>query len=89
MAGIQDVARLAGVGTGTVSRVINGSGYVSSKTRDRVERAVAELSYTPNELARNLLQNRSRIIDRISPTPSSQSSPARWSKGLWCRAIRR
>ncbi len=32
MAGIQDVARLAGVGTGTVSRVINGSGYVSSKT---------------------------------------------------------
>lgn len=67
MAGIQDVARLAGVGTGTVSRVINGSGYVSSKTRDRVERAVAELSYTPNELARNLLQNRSRIIALIVP----------------------
>jgi LacI family transcriptional regulator len=38
----------------TVSRVINNSGYISPKTRERVERAVAELGYVPNALARSL-----------------------------------
>ena len=50
---IQDVAKRANVGVGTVSRVLNNNGYVSEKTRVKVEQAIQELQYTPNELARN------------------------------------
>ena len=67
MAGIQDVAKKAGVGIGTVSRVINNNGYVSEETRQKVERAIEELNYTPNEIARNLIQNRTNIIAIIVP----------------------
>ena len=38
MAGIQDVAKKAGVGIGTVSRVLNKNGYVSEETRKKVEK---------------------------------------------------
>ena len=54
MAGIKDVAKMAGVGVGTVSRMLNDSGYVSLDTRAKIEAAMKELNYTPNELARNL-----------------------------------
>ena len=54
MTTLQDVAKLAGVSPMTVSRVINDSGYVNKKTRERVERAIAELDYVPNALARSL-----------------------------------
>ena len=43
MAGIKDVAKLAGVGVGTVSRMINESGYVSIDTRAKIEAAMKEL----------------------------------------------
>jgi DNA-binding LacI/PurR family transcriptional regulator len=48
---IKDVARHAGVSPMTVSRVVNGSEYVSSTTRNAVQRAVRELGYSPNLLA--------------------------------------
>ncbi|MCR5008233.1 MAG: LacI family DNA-binding transcriptional regulator [Oribacterium sp.] len=67
MAGIQNVAKKAGVGIGTVSRVINKNGYVSEETRKKVEKAIEELNYTPNEIARNLIQNRTNIIAVIVP----------------------
>ncbi|MDQ7028014.1 MAG: LacI family DNA-binding transcriptional regulator [Anaerolineae bacterium] len=51
---IRDVAKLAGVAAITVSRVINNSGYTSDETRDRVERAIAELNYIPNSLSQSL-----------------------------------
>jgi DNA-binding LacI/PurR family transcriptional regulator len=51
---LQDVARRAGVSTATVSRVMNNQNYVSSDVKHRVERAVAELHYTPNRVARRL-----------------------------------
>lgn len=54
MATIRDAASAAGVSVATVSRVINGSGPVSATARERVERAVAELGYRPNALARSL-----------------------------------
>ena len=54
MTTLQDVAKLAGVSPMTVSRVINDSGYVNKKTRERVQRAIAELDYVPNALARSL-----------------------------------
>lgn len=67
MASIRDVAQKAGVGVGTVSRVINGSGYVAEKTREKIENAIHELEYTPNELARNLFKNRTGIIGVLVP----------------------
>lgn len=53
---IDDVVRLAGVGKGTVSRVINGSASVSEPTRLRVQNAIAELRFRPNVVARRLSQ---------------------------------
>jgi len=54
MVTIADVAKRAGVSKMTVSRVINNSGYISQKTRERVEQAIDELGYVPNSLARSL-----------------------------------
>ncbi|HJR25667.1 MAG TPA: LacI family DNA-binding transcriptional regulator, partial [Acidimicrobiales bacterium] len=48
VAKIGDVAQLAGVSPATVSRVMNGSGAVSSERADRVRAAAAELGYTPS-----------------------------------------
>ena len=67
MSSIQEVAKKAGVGVGTVSRVINDSGYVSEKTRKKVEEVIEELNYKPNELARNLFRNRTNIVAVITP----------------------
>lgn len=67
MASIQDVAKLAGVGVGTVSRVLNNSGYVSEITREKVEKAIEELEYKPNELARNLFKKKTNIVAVITP----------------------
>ena len=66
MSSIQEVAKKAGVGVGTVSRVINDSGYVSEKTRKKVEEVIEELNYKPNELARNLFRNRTNIVAVIT-----------------------
>lgn len=54
MATLKDVARRAGVGVSTASRVIRGEGYTSADVRERVERAVRELDYVPNVLARSM-----------------------------------
>lgn len=62
MSTIRDVARLAGVSTMTVSRVVNNSGYTSRETRLRVEQAVAELGYVPNAVARHLRSKRTKTL---------------------------
>ena len=67
MSSIQEVAKKAGVGVGTVSRVINDSGYVSEKTRKKVEEVIEQLNDKPNELARNLFRNRTNIVAVITP----------------------
>ena len=66
MASIREVAQEAGVGVGTVSRALNGSGYVSPETRKKIEKAAKKLN-TPNELARNLYHNKTGIIGIIVP----------------------
>lgn len=71
MAGIKDVAKRAGVGVGTVSRMLNDSGYVAEDTREKIEIAMRELNYTPNELARNLYHKRTGIIAVIVPNVSN------------------
>jgi DNA-binding LacI/PurR family transcriptional regulator len=64
---IARVAYEAGVGVGTVSRVINGSSAVSDATRRRVLDVVAELGYEPNPTARALSTGRTRSIGVIAP----------------------
>lgn len=54
MANIKDVAKRANVSVATVSRVINNKGYVNEETRMLVEKAIKELNYIPNEVARSL-----------------------------------
>jgi DNA-binding LacI/PurR family transcriptional regulator len=64
---LRDVAARAGVSSRTVSNVVNGYAPVSPETRARVERAVAELGYRPNLLARNLATGRSGQIAVVVP----------------------
>ncbi len=64
---MSDVARLAGVGTMTVSRVLNGTVHVSEETAKRVQTAINQLQYRPNELARAFRGHRSRSIGLIIP----------------------
>ncbi|RYM05037.1 LacI family transcriptional regulator [Sporolactobacillus sp. THM7-7] len=68
---IKDIARLAGVSPTTVSRVMNNRGYISEKTRKKVNQAMKELNYFPNELARSLYHQRTRFIGLIFPTISN------------------
>lgn len=67
---IEDVARHAGVSVTTVSRVLNDRGYISQKTRDNVHRAMKELNYQPNEMARALFRRKSNMIGLIVPDVS-------------------
>src|SRR5215469_8773600 len=62
-----DVAKLAGVGKMTVSRLLSGSANVSKETADRVHRAIQLLNYQPNELARSLRSPHSKTIALILP----------------------
>jgi LacI family transcriptional regulator len=64
---IARVAQEAGVGVGTVSRVINGSTAVSEATRRRVLEVVAELGYEPNATARALSTGRTRSVGVVAP----------------------
>jgi LacI family transcriptional regulator len=64
---MSDVAKLAGVGTMTVSRVLSGSVRVSEETSKRVFDAIATLNYRPNEVARALRDQRSHQIGVIVP----------------------
>jgi LacI family transcriptional regulator len=64
---MSDVARLADVGTMTVSRVLNGTSRVSEKTRLRVETAIGQLKYRPNVLARAFRGQQSHSIGLIIP----------------------
>ncbi len=64
---VADVAQLAGVGAITVSRVVNGNGYVSIEKRKRVKVAIKKLGYRPNQAARVLKGHRARMIGLIVP----------------------
>ena len=64
---IRDVAKKAGVGVGTVSRVLNGGTSVSETTRQKVQEAIIELQYTPNPAARRLSRGKTMVIGAIVP----------------------
>ncbi|HET9142031.1 LacI family DNA-binding transcriptional regulator, partial [Actinophytocola sp.] len=59
---VNDVAALAGVSPGTVSKALNGRGQLRSETRRRVVAAAEELGFQANLLARNLLEGRTYTV---------------------------
>ena len=68
MTTLKDVAAYVGVSTATVSRVLNGTGSISKKTKQKVYQAIRELNYIPNDMARSLASHsNSRIIGLIVP----------------------
>jgi DNA-binding LacI/PurR family transcriptional regulator len=69
---LEQVARLAGVGRGTASRVINGSTHVSEHSRRAVEAAVAELHYVPNAAARTLKTRRTDTVALVIAEPADR-----------------
>lgn len=68
LAHISDVAKLAGVSSATVSRVINGTAKVNEEKTRRVLAAIDETGFKPNEIARSLYKKSSRIIGYIVPS---------------------
>ncbi len=67
MSGIAEVARRAGVSKSTASRALGGTGYVSDATRERVEKAAAELGYVPSTSAVSLATGRTQNIGVVMP----------------------
>ena len=67
MATIKDVAKLAGVSVATVSRVMNKSGYVNKETEQKVAKAIEDLHYEPNSVARGLAGKKTGTIALILP----------------------
>jgi LacI family gluconate utilization system Gnt-I transcriptional repressor len=65
---MDDVASRAGVSQMTVSRVMSGKGYISSKVRTQVQLAAAEIGYVHNSLARGLRSEQSSLIAVVLPT---------------------
>jgi LacI family transcriptional regulator, galactose operon repressor len=63
---LTDVARLAGVSVSTASKALNGRDEVAPATRERVQRAAADLSFQPNALARGLISGRTGTIGLLT-----------------------
>lgn len=68
---IKDIAMLAGVSEGTVDRVLHNRGEVSQKTREKVERVLQEIDYSPNLLARSLATKKNYTFACIIPEHKS------------------
>lgn len=65
MVTLHDVARLAGVSTATVSRVVHGQDRVRESTRERVRQAIEELGYVPDGAAQSLSRRRKDVIGLV------------------------
>lgn len=68
---INDIAKEAGVSIATVSRVINHQS-VSEEKKSRVEAAIKKLNYTPNQMARGLMNKSSRAVGVLTTSMSNQ-----------------
>jgi LacI family transcriptional regulator len=68
---INDVARLSGVSKRTISRVINNSPKVGEATRERIQKIIDELNYSPNPQARGLAARRSYLLGMIYDNPDA------------------
>jgi LacI family transcriptional regulator len=68
---VREVAFRAGVSAMTVSRVINDRAGVGAETRQRVQKAISELDYNPNRIARSLISNKTNTVGLIVPDVSN------------------
>jgi len=64
---IREIAKLAGVSSATVSRVINGSSLVTAETTQRIQRIIRDLNFVPNRSAVHLKHGKSQIYGAIVP----------------------
>lgn len=62
---LSDIAATIGVAPMTVSRAVNGTGYVSEAMRERIMKAVTKMNYRPNGLARNLKRQRTETVGLV------------------------
>ncbi|MFF4648535.1 LacI family DNA-binding transcriptional regulator [Streptacidiphilus sp. ASG 303] len=69
---LEEVAEFAGVSRATVSRVVNGGAGVRAALRDKVEQAVRELGYVPNQAARTLVTRRNGAVAVVIAEPESR-----------------
>jgi len=75
MANIYDVAKRAGVSVATVSAVFNKSSYVSPALEEKVQRAIAELHYSPNLLARSMAKQKTLTLGVLIPDAANPFFP--------------
>jgi len=85
MSTIRDIARTAQVSVSTVSRVLNNKPDVNPITKDKIEKAIKELNYSPSNLARGLVLKKSNIIGFIVPDITNPSFPE-LARGIIIRA---
>jgi LacI family transcriptional regulator, sucrose operon repressor len=74
MVTINDIATRAGVSRTTVSRVINQSGYVSEKAREKIRLVIEETGYVPSEHAKSLRLQRTKVVGVILPKISTETT---------------
>lgn len=65
MVTIYDIAKQANVSAMTVSRVINNSGRISAKTREKIKRIMQEMNYVPNSTARSLVKQETKMLSLL------------------------
>lgn len=76
MASIKLIAKIAGVSTATVSRVLNDHPSVTEDTRKKVKKVILDLEYYPNALARGLKTRTSKTIGLLLPEIQNMFIPA-------------
>jgi DNA-binding LacI/PurR family transcriptional regulator len=69
---LEDVAASAGVSRSTASRALNDDGYVSAKSREKVQAAARELGYSPNQAARSLVTRRTGAVAVVLSEPEAR-----------------
>ena len=74
MASLHDVAKLAGVSKSTVSRVVNNEYGVKQATKDKVQKAIDELGYQTNLVAKELKSQKTNLIGVIVPRVASSAT---------------
>lgn len=70
---IKDVARAAGVSPSTVSRALHDNNRISQEVRQRVREVAREMNFHPNQMARSLVDRKSRIVGIVFPGDAGQS----------------